>query len=363
MNSIQVKTPSIRTERLDLFLNKLIESFNSNNLELFLSIHSFNDVFFKVEQIRWFQDILTDEHAITKIEVSETDNFDKLKINFLTKNSFGERRENHVTYRLKLHDKQLVITSLDVQTMTSLRRFSISYSPSMRMEVSVIEEIVSEIISFFYKRLNVRLNPEDIHIILFDTPVSLASSIPTDHAYGWYEHLESIKILIPDFIEDKQTYLRKILSHEMTHLFLSKISNDNLALYFQEGVALYIENSFINQYDYYPGTNLQKKQVYDSLEILKEFNSSLMTFDQLNNLRAEHGVEIYHQGYLWTNYLISKYGLHLFLEFIESLCLNVYVNKRCLNKIDINNKLTSEQIDNFFPKIKFQELKDFYLIN
>ncbi len=68
-------------------MNKLKTSFHYKDLNLFLSIHSFDNLFLQKGAIRWFKDIITDEHTITKIEVSDTS---KLKIDFLTKNSFGE---------------------------------------------------------------------------------------------------------------------------------------------------------------------------------------------------------------------------------------------------------------------------------
>ncbi|WP_214850722.1 hypothetical protein [Exiguobacterium sp. s193] len=362
MKPIQIKTPNQNEiDNLNLILNKLKTSFANKDLNLFLSIHSFDNLFFKTEQIRWFEDIVTDEHTITKTEVSSTN---KLRIDFLTKNSFGECRENQATYKLRSSEKQVLICSLDVQTIASSHGFSISFFRSMHEEITLIEKIVFDILEFFHKRLNRKLVPQGIHIILFDTPVNLASSIPTDHAYGWYEHLESIKILIPEFIEDKQTYLKKILSHELTHLLLSEISNDNLALYFQEGFALFLENWFIHQNNNSIESSCsQKKQVNDSLEILEEFDSRLMTFSLLNELRADQGVEIYHQGYLWTNYLISKYGLSHFLKFVESLCINNYVNERSLKKFKSNNNLTSAQVKHHFSQVTFQDIQTFYSLN
>lgn len=366
MKPIQIKTPNQNEiDNLNQILNKLKISFANKDLNLFLSIHSFDNLFFKTEQIRWFEDIVTDEHTITKTEVVSTSNFDKLRIDFLTKNSFGEYRENQNTYKLKSSENQVLICGLDVQTIVSSHGFSISFFRSMQEEIASIEKIVFEILEFFHKRLNRKLVPQSIHIILFDTPVNLASSIPTDHAYGWYEHLESVKILIPEFIEDKHTYLKKILSHELTHLFLSEISNDNLALYFQEGFALFLENWFAHQSNNNSAESpcSQKKQVDDSLEILEEFNSQLMTFSSLNELRADRGVEIYHQGYLWTNYLISKYGLSHFLKFIESLCINNYVNERSLKKFKSNNNLTSAQVMHHFSEVTFQDIQTFYSLN
>lgn len=342
-------------DELILFVSKFVSSIKNKNLDQFKSIHKTNDSFFLVEQLRWFDRITTPNdsytYKISDIKILKKKSQIHMNVSLSISSNYVPEKIIDGIYSLISDGSRFYIHNLSLMTLNNEDLYNVHYSKSMRKEAETLRFFIANTYRFYEKYLN-RIYPLDIlNILLFNSSNSLAFTIPVHSAYGWFEIDESIKISIPDFIEDRSEFLSKILLHEMTHLFLTNSSNNNLSLCFQEGFSMYIEQNheiilgkkfnFCSLEDY-------AEQVSFSKNMLINGEKSILPLINLVNLSENDGTELYHQGFLWTLYLIEKYGIEYFLEFVLSLKQFKKMNDSTSKNSELVNQRTLEKIHVFY---------------
>lgn len=339
------------------FINSFLDSISSKNVKKFMSLHKSSSPFFNYEQIRWFT-ILTSsndeiEYKIENLFIDHTNDTFSLNLTLLLSSLHLPSKTLHGELKLMCIDNNIYIDSHNNLTLytENVHDSLIYFEPTLEKEVSIIYTLYPKVIQAFASEFNISLEHKMISIYLFNTSESISFSIPDHSAYGWYESNESIKIFIPDFVEDRQTFLSNVLIHELTHLMLVNISNDNLALFFQEGFAMYIENYLLfTSQDLIVSKEQLQVQKNSSINMLKHLQLKLHSYDSLVKLPEESGIELYHNGFLWVYYLIEQYGLNAFLTFVSSLSRYDYVNSSISNKFDLINERTTNMFSEHFPK-------------
>lgn len=355
----------ISTKELIIFKKYFIKSIKEKDKKTFLSFFRKNNDHFYNEQSHWFDNFHTDHlgevHRIESINIKREyiKSIFKIEIIVRSTNKFNEIRSNKMLYRINKDQKGIFISGLDIDKYVILNGLpSIQFNENLKKIAPVLIECVQKSILLIQHVFKISLKMEDLNIVLFESVQELSCSVPTDRAYGWYEYQESIKISIPEFVKnsDINTYLMRIIVHEMTHFVLSKESNDNLSLLLQEGTALYLE-SLIEIED-----NCDLIQVDKSLNILREFETTIKSFQKAHELSLGNDVEIYHQGYLWVNYLISVYGIEKFLVFIKSFGKLPFINLRMINKSTILNEVVCKEFQKNYEIDVFDAIKirDYY---
>ncbi|QZY88528.1 hypothetical protein [Exiguobacterium acetylicum] len=351
----------------NIFLNALKNSILSGDLNGFLALHRSDNTFFLLEQCRWFtaisnsNDTNKTKYKITKFNIIDVDNRRVLSVTISIIIDETMKKELVGFYDLEIFKNRLFIkfhSSLD-KSLESKNNKQIFYNSSLNLEAKIVSDFLEEIIIFFRKSLKFEFNSIDINIYLFNSLDSISFTIPEHSAYGWYESKESIKIFVPDYIEHRDIFLKKVLLHEMTHLFLVQISNDNLSLYFHEGFAMFIETYLCEKtHKLKFSNNRLKKQVINSMTILDHLECDLKSFEAINNLKEDNGIEIYHQGFLFTYFIINKYSLNYFLKFISSLSAFDYHESATSQKFKLLSSLTSSKFNVYFPR-ELRSTKDF----
>lgn len=346
------------------FLDLFIFAITSNNKEVFMKLHRKRDSNFYIEQSRWFSIYTSSDTSTTfhikKINFLNNNSDIKLHIKMNVYESFIYEKTLDATYLLKKDSLGIYIKSLDFEELTTPCKSKIRFHSSLKNNAALIAEHLPSFIKFLSTTLKYHQEIPNIVIYLFDSLENISFSIPTHSAYGWYESGEAIKIFVPDFIEDKKTYLLKVLLHELSHLFLVEITNNNLSLYFQEGIAVYLESHFESIVD---SSCYAKDALIDQIKlsksILNNIESDILEFSKLHFLKEPNGIEIYHQGFLWTVYLIKKYTLEKFLIFLKYF-KNIDENKKSSSESFILNN--DKTLDVFFKHYSSRNL-DFVEFN
>lgn len=346
------------TESIKLaFIDSFLDSISSKNINKFMSLHKSTSAFFNYEQIRWFT-ILTSsnndiDYKVENLFINHTNDTFSLNLQLSLSSLHLPLKTLRGELKLIYIDNNIYIDSHKNLTLYTENVYDslIYFEPTLEKEVSIIYNLYPKVIQAFASQFNMNIEHKMISIYLFNASESISFSIPDHSAYGWYESNESIKIFIPDFVEDRQKFLSNVLIHEMTHLLLVKISNDNLSLFFQEGFAMYIENYLLfNSQDLIVSKEQLQVQKNSSIDMLKHLQLKLHSYNHLVKLPEESGIELYHNGFLWVNYLIEQYGLNTFLTFVSSLSKYDYVNSSISNKFDLINERTTSMFSEHFPK-------------
>lgn len=346
------------------FINSFLDSISSKNLKKFMTLHKSSSTFFNYEQVRWFNTLTSLDNDIDyKIENIFIDQMaDSLSLNLQLSLSSSHLPSKMLRGEFKLLyiDNNIYVDSHKNLTLYTENVYDslIFFEPALEKEASIIYNIYPKLIQAFSFQFNVSIEHKKISIYLFNSSESISFSIPDYSAYGWYESNESIKIFIPDFVEDRESFLINVLTHELAHLLLVKISNDNLSLFFQEGFAMYVENYLLF---HSKGLTISKEKLKiqkdTSLDMLKQLQMKFHSYNTLVKLPEESGIELYHNGFLWVYYLIEKYGLNAFLTFVSSLAKFDYINSPISDKFDLINERTTLMFSENFPK-EFSDCND-----
>lgn len=352
------------------FINSLIDSISSKNLKKFMSLHKSSSIFFNHEQIRWFN-ILTSskddfEYKIEKAFIDYMDDSLNLNLQLSISSIHFPSKILNGRFNLLYIDNNIYIQSHKNLTLYDENPYgsSIFFERNLEKEAAFVFKFYPKIIDFFSDQFNVKIEHKLISIYLFYSSESISFTIPDHSAYGWYESNESIKIFIPDFVEDRELFLTKVLIHELTHLLLVRISNDNLSLFFQEGFAMYVENYVLyHSQDLILSKEQLQSQRRLSLDMLQQLQLRLHSYDTLTDLPEESGIELYHNGFLWVYYLIEKYGVNTFLHFVSSLSKYDYLNLPISNKFNLINKRTTDMFLENYSKEDFEDNDIFTFYN
>ena len=170
-----------------------------------------------------------------------------------------------------------------------------------------IDEIYSDLTVVFAVQLTTPIN-----LRLFPTEESyyqvnpIAERIPGVVAHA-LNNREEIAVALPRTTSLTDEELINNIRHEMTHLFASFLSDGNLTAGFQEGIAQYLEKP-TDRAEYDPSLLQQ------ALE-----QNRLLTWAQLDQSEAVYRDPqvAYPQSLSIVSFLIERYGLANFLEFLE----------------------------------------------
>lgn len=352
------------------FIDSFVNSISSKDLNKFMSLHKPSSTFFNYEQIRWFN-ILTSskndfEYKIENAFIECMNDTLNLNLQLAISSIHFPSKILNGSFNLVYVDNKIFIESHKNLTLYKKNPYNslIFFEQNLENEAAFVLKLYPKIIDFFSHQFNVEIEHKLISIYLFFSSESISFTIPDHSAYGWYESNESIKIFIPDFVEDRELFLTKVLIHELTHLLLVKMSNDNLSLFFQEGFAMYVENYVLHDSQ---NLILSKEQLQTqsnlSLNMLQQLQLRLHSYNALKDLPEESGIELYHNGFLWVYYLIEKYGVKTFLHFVKSLSKYDYLNLPTSNKFDIINQRTTDMFLKKYSKEGFESNDIFTFYN
>lgn len=353
---IKILKNEIKNQKLSNFILRYVKSIQNGHIDDYIKLHRNNRESFCTEQTRWFKTV-TKQNAEFTYTLSRVliDSFSEsliMKVFLLVDSEHTDEKEIFGTYLIKKDATGYFIESLFSDSLVVLNQHQISYPYSLKEQAENTTLFIKKIFRFYKELIDPQFKFKKLNIIFFDSLETISFSVPIHSTYGWYESNESIKIFIPEFIENKKEFLSKILLHELTHVFLTEYTHNNLALCFQEGFAMYLEGNYEQLTSTYNPKFLKNdysEQVSFSKSMLTNEFSSILSLEKIISLSEEDGIEMYHQGFLWINYLIKKYGLTHFLLFLKSFSMYNINNDSISQSRSLTIKSTIIQAKLFYP--------------
>lgn len=253
-----------------------------------------------------------------------------------------------------------------VEKNFDVRRSSNIEVHTQNLKGEFVEKIIDlshQLITFFSKKWAWNKG-ERVIVKIYDDYQSCSFSVPDIAVYGWYEYREPIKISFPTYLEevDHLEFAQSVLKHEFAHQVLSELTNDNAALFLQEGFALYNENLI----DLNANGIVEKELSLEMFisKILAETPNRL-TLQEVIDLEYTSGLIIYHQGLLWTRFLIEAFPKRYFHDLLRRLSNQEYMDCRTAQKYNRNNHLNFDVITEIYGEADVLNKKflDYYSTN
>ncbi|MFZ3577768.1 hypothetical protein [Virgibacillus sp. DJP39] len=206
---------------------------------------------------------------------------------------------------------------------------------------NAIDNHVNKIVSLYKDKFD--WQPESLNIKLFNSNKELAATIPfgSDKIASWNEYREALKVV--DGYEEAFTHY--FLQHEITHQFLSHLTNDNCLVWFQEGFANYFSEAI----------NKNAQGQYE-LDIRISHEASQEMIDRINDEKYPTITTIINAknkdayGYLLIDYLIQMHSLDKFVDMI--LKNYPYIDKRMEHKSEDLNTLLLETLEKHYVSLE-----------
>ncbi|KNH35613.1 hypothetical protein [Exiguobacterium acetylicum] len=356
--SVQIKIlkKERKNQKLSNFILHYVKSIQNGHIDDYIKLHRNTRESFHTEQTRWFKTVTKQKaeftYTLSKVMVDSFSENLIMKVFLLVDSEHADEKEIFGTYLIKEDAAGYFIESLFSDSLITLNQHQISFPSSLKEQAENTSSFIKKIFRFYKELIDPHFKFKKLNIIFFDSLETISFSVPIHSTYGWYESNESIKIFIPKFIENKKEFLSKILLHELTHVFLTECTHNNLALCFQEGFAMYLEGNYEQLTSTYNPNFLKNdysEQVSFSKSMLTNELSSILSLEKVILLSEEDGIEVYHQGFLWINYLIKKYGLTHFLLFLKSFNMYNINNDSISQSRSLTTKNTIIQTKLFYP--------------
>lgn len=125
----------------------------------------------------------------------------------------------------------------------------------------------------------------------------------------------SLKVLVQ---QDYTDVTHGLMKHEVVHMMLADLTNNNAPDFMHEGLAIFLATSVTQDSS---GTlEMDFKHSEEREKFILENTEEIIRIDMLSDVNyANNTVEIYNVGYLITNYLIKMEGLDKYLRMLTLL--------------------------------------------
>jgi len=325
----------------------LSESVEQNDMATFMTFQNEENVLFYKEQQRWFEEVVykKEKGYEYNIELSNVvlNSEDNGQINFVVSINLPSSTEgmvHNVSYEIIKNQEKWKLNDVPFEELSE-GIFTIYYIDGQENVANHVLVDTKDIVELYSSTFG--WQPKTINVKLYDSMQELNATIPWTRAGGWNEKGESYKLIANTTEEAKFA----LLSHELTHTFLSDLTNDNASLYLQEGLATMFQMIVSRNESGIVVMNLD--QATDQLKVLKEkLNRPLLTLEELSNLDYDNGAPFYQDGALLTNYLIQTKGIEEYKLFLAELKNYPYIDKRQEHKLEIGNQHTLESLEKMF---------------
>ncbi|WP_421383454.1 hypothetical protein ACOJQI_03105 [Bacillus salacetis] len=332
--------------------------------ETFMKFQNQNNPTFYKEQARWFEEVMFTEAKGKDVklavlgfkQIDETTGTVNFHVNMQQSEGSEAYTNNTVTYECIKAGNTWLINDLPFEQIVSESGdITVYFKPGDEAKGQSTLEDTEKLVNFYSKQFN--WDPSPITIKLYSTNEEISATVPSPSLAGWNETGESLKINTADKIEDTFS----ILSHELTHKMLSDLTNDNAAIYLQEGFATYLQNRV--QKDEAGAIYFDDELVDTNTKKAIENNPKVLSIEELNELSYSDDIfTIYRDGYLMSNYLIKTYGMEKFSEVLNDLAAYEYIDKRIEHKMETIQPLTIEAFEKVYGPVDAlsKEYIDYY---
>ncbi|MFD2445550.1 hypothetical protein ACFSO7_16445 [Bacillus sp. CGMCC 1.16607] len=348
----------------DWTFQHLVKAVAEDNLLEFMKYQYEENILFYKEQKRWIEEAVfkKGQGYSLSIEFSgfqqESDTNGRVILSVKMKHPEGiEEFNNTVIYECIKVDDVWLLNDVPFKTLTSENGWVTVYYKEGEDGIAETTIKDAENLMKFYAT-EFRWVPNPISVKIFSSPVEVSATVPWTIVGGWNEIGESLKITS----QNKDDIFR-LLAHELTHKMLSDLTNDNAILFFQEGLATYLENKVQKDPE---GKIYFDQSIVNSKSIKAiQVTNSVLSIDELAEIDyAGNSTRLYRDGSLITNYLVLTHGLEKYLEMLSHLAQYDYIDKRLEHKLETIRSRSLEALEKTYgPKDELTKKYTEYYLN
>lgn len=308
---------AIEQEALKTYFDNMIKAVEDNDRETFLSYQDETNELFYSEQELWIEglhqkktegwDVSVIVNNIT-LETLENGSIE-LQINMKLDETDVS---NHITYPINKRNGTWKVYDLPFNKLSD-GSINLYYLPSLENVAKSILADVKSIVDLYTQ--NFGWEPEVLNVKLYNSLEEISASVAWASLYGVATPFTSLKVLVE---QDYTDVIHGLMKHEVVHMMLTDLTNNNVPDFMHEGLAIFLATSVTKDSS---GTlEMDFKHSEEREKFILENTEEIITIDRLSDVNYTYNTrEIYNVGYLITNYLIQMEGLDKYLSMLTLL--------------------------------------------
>lgn len=283
-----------------------LEAIKTGDQELYMSTVTRSDYYYWNEQIRWFTEMAF--KGIRDINISVDDvkviNDDTIVATIHQTHTNNEKFDFSYPNLFKFEDGKWLDHGYAFESIET-DRFTIKYMEGeSRVDafIKMADTAYDNLEQIFTEKPH-----SNFEIKLFSDRELLRQRTVPSNAWlftGWGEPNESVKLFTGH--PDVEKYVATI-QHELVHHISINICNNNLPVWFYEGIAMYYGNAYFGHEFSTILSTLEKASVHTTIEQLENTNIGEETDTQKI-------YDWYNTNYMYAAYLIETYGHDKYME-------------------------------------------------
>ena len=337
-------------EALKSYFDNMIKAIEANDKETFLSYQDETNELFYSEQEIWIEGLNQKKTEGWDVSVVVNDlsleTLENGSIELQINMKFGENDvSNHITYPINKTNDTWKVYDLPFEKLSN-GPVNLYYHPFLENVAESILADVTSIVDLYTE--NFGWEPEVLNVKLYNTLEEISASVGWASLYGVATPFTSLKVLVQG---DYTDVTHDLMKHEVVHMMLTDLTNNNAPDFMHEGLAIFLANAIMKDAS---GTlemdfNNTEEQVKSTLENIEE----ILTIDMFNDVNyTNNHDEIYGVGFLITNYLIQTEGLDQYLSLLTLLKENDVIENGNLEYQQLSYERTVEALEQTYGPIE-----------
>jgi len=294
---IVVEEPQLDSLIFDILETKL-DAIEQNDLELYMSTVSQENVYYINEQGRWFREMTKDEITGISFDVESVEMIDEVTAVANIRQKHEALTSVDIAYPLlfKYENNQWKDCGYNFEVLET-DRFLVKYMAGE----SKVEEFTAYLNQAYDNLEKVFDEKADTTFelkLFYDQELLRQRTVPSISWLftGWAEPDESLKM----YTGHSYDGYPGTLQHELTHHITIKACNNNLSAWLLEGIAMYYGNISVERETH------GEIRPMDTDDLLKDIQY-LETLD-LYNVQGKVVGDWYNTSYMYVRYIIETYG-------------------------------------------------------
>jgi len=290
---------------------------DENNKVKFLSYQDNTDEVFFKEQETWLETLKQKKEEGWKtslgIQNIHVDSSDKGSLQIVIKMKLEDMEvTNRITFPISKGSGEWKLQDIPFEKITE-GPLHLYYQSSHQAFINDVMVDLSDIIKLYSDKFD--WDVDNLHVKLYKNIEEISASTAYPQLSGVAIPFVSAKFLLQDQYSDMNYNFMK---HEVVHMMLSDLTNENAPDFMHEGLATLVSHSVIKDTSGKP--QLDWKNAEEQIKVVLGNTPELVPIEQLNDLNyTADGVFIYNVGTLITNYLIQTHGFDKYLEVLKLL--------------------------------------------
>ncbi|MCG3088929.1 hypothetical protein [Sporosarcina cyprini] len=354
----QIDSEEIENEQelLKDYFHEMISAVDENKVEKFLAYIDSSDELFYKEQQGWIESLEQKRIEGWEVTVSidnitlESMDWGSVDLIISMKNK-DQYKNNRITYPIGKNNGMWKINELPFKKLSN-GPINLYYLPSLESKADMILADIKELVDLYSQTFG--WDPQELNIKLYDTPEKIAASVGWPSLYGVAVPFVSLKFVV----EGEYSVTYGLMKHEIVHMMLADLSNDNAPMFLQEGLAIFVSSAVVKNDTETPQLDFTK--VKEKEKIIVANTKEIKPISELNEINyTENYIDIYNVGFLITDYLIQTHGIEKYLEMVELLKESDIIEHGNPDRDNIVYQLTVEAIEQIYGSI--EKISDAYI--